>query len=132
MLAILQDAYKKLHQFGGKPPTKLFVEDTFARDSTYQGIAAYHSNSNSDVPFKKSQKHSLTAEEKAFNRQLATTNCNHRKELKYEKFIQKPPLTETQSLLNNTQKRKKTSRDTPKQSNALAFAFLQAWVSALC
>jgi len=38
-------------------------------DSGYQGIAAYHSNS--DVPFKKSKKHSLTAEEKAFNRRLA-------------------------------------------------------------
>jgi hypothetical protein len=27
MLEILQVAYEKLHKFGGKPPTKLFVED---------------------------------------------------------------------------------------------------------
>jgi len=38
-------------------------------DSGYQGIAAYHANS--EVPFKKSKKHSLSAEEKAFNRRLA-------------------------------------------------------------
>jgi hypothetical protein len=38
-------------------------------DSGYQGIVAYHTNS--EVPFKKSQNRPLTPEEKAFNRQLA-------------------------------------------------------------
>jgi len=38
-------------------------------DSGYQGIAAYHANS--EVPFKKSKNRPLTKEEKAFNRQLA-------------------------------------------------------------
>jgi hypothetical protein len=38
-------------------------------DSGYQGIVAYHVNS--DVPFKKSKNRPLTPEEKAFNRQLA-------------------------------------------------------------
>ena len=38
-------------------------------DSGYQGIAAYHANS--EVPFKKSKNKPLTKEEKAFNRQLA-------------------------------------------------------------
>ena len=38
-------------------------------DSAYQGIAAYHANS--EVPFKRSKKSPLTAEEKAFNCRLA-------------------------------------------------------------
>jgi len=38
-------------------------------DSGYQGIAAYHVNS--EVPFKKSKKCPLSPEEKAFNRRLA-------------------------------------------------------------
>jgi hypothetical protein len=38
-------------------------------DSGYQGITAYHSNS--EVPFKKSKNRALTKEERAFNRSLA-------------------------------------------------------------
>ena len=38
-------------------------------DSGYQGIAAYHTNS--EVPFKKTKNRPLTDEEKAFNRRLA-------------------------------------------------------------
>ena len=38
-------------------------------DSGYQGIVAYHVNS--EIPFKKSKNHPLTPEEKAFNRRLA-------------------------------------------------------------
>jgi hypothetical protein len=38
-------------------------------DSGYQGIAAYHANS--EVPFKKGKNRPLTSEEKAFNRRLA-------------------------------------------------------------
>jgi hypothetical protein len=38
-------------------------------DSGYQGITAFHANS--EVPFKKSKNRPLTPEEKAFNRQLA-------------------------------------------------------------
>jgi hypothetical protein len=38
-------------------------------DSGFQGIAAFHANS--EVPFKKSKNRPLTPEEKAFNRQLA-------------------------------------------------------------
>ena len=38
-------------------------------DSGYQGIAAYHANS--EVPFKKTKNRPLTKEEKAFNRRLA-------------------------------------------------------------
>ena len=38
-------------------------------DSGYQGIAAYHANS--EVPFKKTKNRPLTEEEKAFNRRLA-------------------------------------------------------------
>jgi hypothetical protein len=39
-------------------------------DSGYQGIAAYHANS--EVPHKKSKNKPLSAEEKAFNRRLAS------------------------------------------------------------
>jgi hypothetical protein len=38
-------------------------------DSGFQGIAAFHANS--EVPFKKSKNRPLTKEEKAFNRRLA-------------------------------------------------------------
>jgi len=38
-------------------------------DSGYQGIAAYHANS--EVPFKKSKNRPLSPEEKTFNRRLA-------------------------------------------------------------
>jgi len=38
-------------------------------DSGYQGIAAYHVNS--EIPFKKSKHRPLTPEERAFNRRLA-------------------------------------------------------------
>ena len=38
-------------------------------DSGYQGIAAYHANS--EVPFKKTKNRPLTDEEKAFDRRLA-------------------------------------------------------------
>jgi hypothetical protein len=38
-------------------------------DSGYQGIKDYHANS--EVPYKKSKNRPLSAEEKAFNRQLA-------------------------------------------------------------
>jgi len=38
-------------------------------DSGYQGIAAFHANS--EVPFKKGKNRPLTAEEKAFNRRLS-------------------------------------------------------------
>jgi hypothetical protein len=38
-------------------------------DSGYQGIATYHANS--EVPYKKSKKHPLSKEEKAFNRRLS-------------------------------------------------------------
>lgn len=39
-------------------------------DSGYQGIAAYHANS--ELPFKKSKNKPLSSEEKAFNRRLAS------------------------------------------------------------
>jgi hypothetical protein len=38
-------------------------------DSGYQGIAAFHANS--EIPFKKSKNRPLAPQEKAFNRQLA-------------------------------------------------------------
>ena len=38
-------------------------------DSGYQGITAYHGNS--EVPYKKGKNRSLTKEEKAFNRRLS-------------------------------------------------------------
>ena len=43
-------------------------------DSGYQGIAAYHTNS--EVPFKKSKNRPLSPEEKAFNRRLAIEHVN--------------------------------------------------------
>jgi hypothetical protein len=42
---------------------------TAKTDSGYQGIAAWHANS--EIPYKKSKNHPLTDEEKAFNRRLA-------------------------------------------------------------
>jgi hypothetical protein len=47
----------------------LAPETTVKADSGYQGIAAYHANS--EVPYKKSKYHPLSEEEKAFNRQLS-------------------------------------------------------------
>ena len=38
-------------------------------DSGYQGIVAYHANS--ELPYKQSKNHRLSKEEKAFNRQLS-------------------------------------------------------------
>jgi hypothetical protein len=38
-------------------------------DSGYQGISAYHGNS--EIPFKKSKNRPLTSEERVFNRRLA-------------------------------------------------------------
>jgi len=42
---------------------------TAKTDSGYQGIVAYHANS--EVPYKKSKNRPLTEEERAFNRRLA-------------------------------------------------------------
>jgi hypothetical protein len=44
-------------------------EITLKADSGYQGITAYHVNS--ETPYKKSKNHPLSKDEKAFNRRLA-------------------------------------------------------------
>jgi hypothetical protein len=58
---------------------------TAKTDSGYQGIAAYHANS--EVPYKKSKSRPLTDEEKAFNRRLARERIVINREIKQNTSI---------------------------------------------